>query len=149
LEPVQLIEIAKAEGKHRQSIVALLQEEKLPVADLPKALDNFLVALEEGKVIGAIGLEQIDDLGLLRSMVINRQYRNKGFASQLVRHLEEKASALGISCIYLLTETATAYFERKGYEKINRNEVPKSIQATSEFSSVCPLSAIVMKKQLP
>ena len=50
--------------------------------------------------------------------------------------------------MYMFTETAPQYFERKGYEKISRDSVPKSIHASSEFSSVCPVSAIVMKKSL-
>ncbi len=142
------IEITKADDKFRQSIVSLLQAEKLPVKDLPSPLDNFFVAVEDNNVIGVIGLEQYDKCGLLRSMVVNIQYRNKNIASRLVNKLEEKAGSLGIESIYLLTETAMAYFEKKGYEKISRTEVPKSIQASTEFSSVCPDSAIVMKKAI-
>jgi amino-acid N-acetyltransferase len=142
------IEIIKADDKFRQSIVSLLQTEKLPVEDLPSPLDNFFIAVEDNNVIGVIGLEQYDKCGLLRSMVVNNRYRNKDIASRLVRELEEKAGSLGIESIYLLTETATAYFEKKGYEKISRTEVPKLIQASTEFSSVCPDSAIVMKKAI-
>ncbi len=142
------IEIIKADDKLRQSIVSLLQAEKLTVEDLPSLLDNFFVAIEDNKVIGVIGLEQYDNCGLLRSMVVNNCYRNKNIASRLVNKLEEKAGSLGIESIYLLTETATAYFEKKGYEKISRTEVPKSIQASTEFSSVCPDSAIVMRKSI-
>jgi hypothetical protein len=37
------IEIKESDNWHRQSIVALLQSEKLPVEDLPAGLDNFLL----------------------------------------------------------------------------------------------------------
>ena len=140
--------ITKAGDEQRQSIIALLQVEKLPVEDLPASLDNFFIATEEGKVIGAIGLEQYDNYGLLRSMVVDKEYRNKNIASQLVRQLENYTTTIGITCLYLLTETAAQYFERKGYSKISRDEVPVALQASSEFSSVCPVSAIVMKKPM-
>jgi amino-acid N-acetyltransferase len=140
--------ITQANEQQRTSIIALLQAEKLPVEDLPASLDNFLIATEQDSVIAAIGLEQYDNCGLLRSMVVSREHRNKNIASQLVQGLEGKAVASGIDCMYLLTETATQYFEKKGYERIGRNEVPKAIQGSSEFSSVCPVSAIVMKKPL-
>ncbi len=78
------IEIIKADDKLRQSIVSLLQAEKLPVEDLPSLLDNFFVTIEDNKVIGVIGLEQYDNCGLLRSMVVNNRYRNKNIASRLV-----------------------------------------------------------------
>jgi amino-acid N-acetyltransferase len=142
------IEIIKADDKLRQSIVSLLQAEKLPVEDLPSLLDNFFVAIEDNKVIGVIGLEQYDNCGLLRSMVVNNRYRNKNIASRLVNELETRAGSLGIDRIYLLTETAPAFFEKKGYEKISRTEVPKLIQASTEFSSVCPVSAMAMKKSI-
>jgi amino-acid N-acetyltransferase len=140
--------IAKANKEQRQSIVSLLQSEKLPVIDLPVSLDNFFVSLDDNRVIGAIGLEQYDNCGLLRSLVVDKNYRGKNIASQLVQQLEDYATTIGIDEMYLLTETAPEYFKKKGYEQISRDEVPKPIQASSEFSQVCPVSAIVMKKLL-
>ncbi len=148
MNTINRIQITKADNHYRQSIVSLLQSEKLPVDDLPSQLDNFFVAIEVDKVIGAIGLEQYDNCGLLRSMVVNNEYRNQSIASRLVRELEENAQNLGIDCIYLLTESAPGYFERKGYKKVSRTDVPELIQASSEFSSVCPVSAIAMKKEI-
>jgi len=139
--------ITKAHEQQRASIIALLQSEKLPAEDLPASLYNFLIATEDDKVIGAICLEQYDNYGLLRSMVVNKEYRNKNIATYLIQELESKAITLGIDCIYLFTETAPQYFEKKGYERISTDEVPIPIRASSEFSSVCPDSAIVMKKQ--
>jgi amino-acid N-acetyltransferase len=140
--------IIKAGDNHRSMIIALLQTEKLPVEDLPASLDNFFVALTGDTVTGAIGLEQYGNNALLRSMVVSREHRNKSIAFNLVRQLESYGSSLGISSIYLLTETAPTYFEKKGYIKINREDVPEELRASSEFSHVCPVSAIVMKKDL-
>ncbi len=140
--------ITKASDNHRPMVIALLQAEKLPVEDLPASLHNFFVALNEDKVIGAIGLEQYGNYALLRSMVVHAAHRDKHIASRLVEQLELHGNTLGISDMYLLTETAPAYFEKKGYQKIKREEVPAALQASSEFSHVCPVSAIVMKKEL-
>jgi len=140
--------IIKTGNEQRDAVIALLQSANLPVKDLPNTLDNFFVALHDGKVIGAIGLEQYGDCGLLRSMVVDQRHRNKNIASQLVLQLEQYATGKGIHSIYLLTETAPLFFERKAYNKITREEVPKALQASSEFSHICPVSAIVMHKQL-
>lgn len=142
------IKVTKASNEQREAIVALLQTEKLPVEDLPASLDNFFVVFYEDKVIGAIGLEQYGHYALLRSMVVSKEHRNKNIASGLVEQLEQLSKAIGISYMYLLTETAPGYFEKKGYQRINREEVPPVLQASSEFSHVCPVSAIVMKKEL-
>ena len=140
--------ITKATINQRQSIIQLLQAGKLPVNDLPLSLDHFLVAVDNDKVIGTIGLELYSDCGLLRSMVVDKEHRNKNIASGLIQQLENDAKAKGINCLYLLTETAPQYFERKGYQKITRDEVPEELRASSEFSHVCPVSAIVMKKEI-
>lgn len=140
--------IIKASDSHRPMIIALLKTEKLPVEDLPASMEHFFVAQTGDIVIGAIGLEQYGNNALLRSMVVSREHRNKNIAFNLVRQLESYGSSLGIHSIYLLTETAATYFEKKGYIKINREEVPEEVKASSEFSHVCPVSAIVMKKDL-
>jgi amino-acid N-acetyltransferase len=142
------IEIKESSNGHRQSIVTLLQSEKLPAEDLPASLDNFYVALDQDKVVGAIGLEKYNSCGLLRSLVVNKDYRNEKIAGKLVMQVEGKAKTLRIDCIYLLTETALDYFAKKGYERISRDEVPASLKQSSEFSHVCPQSAIVMQKYI-
>lgn len=144
----EVIEIRNADDGLRTSIVSLLEENKLPTEDLPSSLEQFLVAVEDDMVIGVIGLESYGKYGLLRSMVVDQQHRNKNIASRLVTELENKATAAGIDWIYLLTETASKYFGRKGYQQIDRDTVPDPIKASSEFASVCPTSATVMKKHI-
>lgn len=148
MQTITEINIVKATSRQRQEVINLLAEEHLPTADLPAQLDNFFVAADNHKVIAAIGLETYADCGLLRSMVVNKAYRNRHIAASLVNAIEALAKDSGIACMYLLTETAAVYFEKKGYEKIDRNDVPEAIKVSSEFSSVCPVSATVMKKQL-
>jgi amino-acid N-acetyltransferase len=140
--------IIKASDSQRALVIALLQTEKLPVEDLPPTLDNFYVALKDNTIIGAIGLEQYGNYALLRSAVVSREHRNKNIASNLVDELENYGKHLGVIAMYLLTETAPAYFEKKGYQRIKREDVPPEVKQSSEFSHVCPVSAVVMKKEL-
>ena len=138
--------IEKANSQQRDKIISLLTSANLPVEDLPDSLDNFLVSINDGQLIGAIGLEKYENCGLLRSLVVDKAYRSKNLGSAMVESLEDNAVGLGIECIYLLTETAPDYFEKKGYKRISRDEVPASVKTSSEFGFVCPVSAIVMKK---
>jgi len=116
------------------------------VDDLPEHPDNFFVATDNGRLTGVIGLEIYGDYGLLRSLAVVSEYRNKGIAGKLMEQLESIAKSKGLKELYLLTETAPGYFERKGFQKVTRNEVPEELKTSSEFSHVCPASAIVMKK---
>ena len=143
---VSQIELKLANDSYRDDIIRLLRLENLPVNDLPAHLHDFLVALDSNIVIGAVGLERYENCGLLRSLVVNPSYRNQNIAGELISRLESNAAASGIESIYLLTETAPVYFERKGYSKITRDIVPDVLFSSSEFSHVCPTSAFVMKK---
>ena len=135
-------------NEHRESVIKLLDSAKLPAQDLPVSLDSFFVAIEHDEVIGAAGLEIYGNYGLLRSLVVLPGYQDQGIAGRLVAKVEDFAGQNNLKAVYLLTETAFGYFNRKGYEKIIREDVPVPVQASTEFSHVCPVSAIVMKKEL-
>ncbi len=138
----------KEATNYRQSIVSLLSTEKLPVDDLPVSLDDFIVATQNNEVIGVAGLEVYGDNGLLRSLAVDPALRGQGIANKLLQQIETLAGVKGLKAIYLLTETAPEYFDRKNYTKIKRADVPAEVQRSSEFSYACPQSAIVMKKTL-
>jgi amino-acid N-acetyltransferase len=142
-----MMQIEKAES-YRADLIALLESEKLPTTDLPETLEDFIVAKNNDEVIGVAGLEVYKNYGLLRSVVVLSSYRGKGIANDLLQNIESLAVSKLLKEIYLLTETAPDYFSKKGYNKITRLEVPAEVQQSSEFSHVCPVSAIVMKKEL-
>jgi len=141
------MQIEKAEN-YRAKVIDLLATEKLPTDDLPQTLESFVIALQDEEVIGIAGIEIYDNYGLLRSVAVSKAYRGKGIANQLLDHVEKLAAAKPLREIYLLTETAPEYFSKKGYQKIARAQVPAKVQQSTEFSHVCPQSAIVMKKIL-
>ena len=143
----ELIKILSATDSNRQAIVAMLQAEKLPVDDFPVDVDNFFIASKDDIVVGAAGIELYESHGLLRSLVVDNSYRNLSIAAKLVGAIERKAAELQLTGIYLLTETAKGYFEKKGYITVDRSNVPEAIKQSSEFSHVCPVSAVVMQKQ--
>lgn len=130
----------------KDKVIALLIAEKLPVSDLPADLDNFLVAMIDDEVVGVAGLEIYGTYGLLRSLAVNQDHRGKGIGGELLKDIEGLATLNHLIEVYLLTETAPEYFNRKGYMKIIRGDVPVEVQQSSGFSHVCPQSAIVMKK---
>jgi amino-acid N-acetyltransferase len=142
------MQITKATAQSRNKITDLLQSQQLPSADLPSVLTNFYTVVDNGNVVGLIGMERYNSYGLLRSMVVHPDYRNKQIASTLVKMLEEEATSSGITAMYLLTETADKYFSNRGYITITRDEVPDDVKGSSEFSQTCPVSAIVMRKEL-
>jgi amino-acid N-acetyltransferase len=132
--------------EYREAIVSLLRTEKLPADDLPGALDDFRVVVKNKELAGIAGLEVYGSYGLLRSLAVQTEYRNQGIAGHLLDEVESLAVTKGLKALYLFTETAPDYFSRKNYTKISRADVPAEVQQSTEYSHVCPQSAIVMKK---
>ena len=131
------------------SIVGLLRAADLPVEDLDAAmLDAFVVAIEDGACVGVVGLENRGSNALLRSLAVEPRHRSRGLGARLVDAVETEARARGVTALYLLTTTATAFFERMGYAAHDRAAVPPAIAATTEFSSLCPDTADCLWRDL-
>ena len=128
---------------------ALLSSLELPYSDLTDKPGLSLVGIHSnGVLIATAGIEQHGDISLLRSVAVAQAYRGKGRASKLVEFAENAARSQGMKAIYLLTNTAEAFFSRLGYQVITREETPLDIKRTQQFESLCPVSAKVMRKLL-
>lgn len=131
------------------NVKELLVENQLPTEDLSvNNMEHFFGCGEKENAKGVIGLEIHGEDGLLRSLAVSPIVRGLGCGSALVKKLETHASSIGINHLYLLTDTAEDYFERKGYTTIDRDKVSESIKHTREFSDLCPASAAVMRKNI-
>jgi amino-acid N-acetyltransferase len=130
-------------------IVSLLAAAGLPVADL--AADGqveFLVARLGQRVVGVVGLERFGEFGLLRSLAVSKPHQGLGLGLALTQALEEHAASTGMSSLVLLTETASEFFRRHGYQVVPRDQAPLAVLASSEFRSLCPQSALCLIKRL-
>lgn len=125
-----------------------LAEAHLPHDDLNSHLRHFIVASEGETIVGVIGLEVYDHIGLLRSLVVAPDVRKQGIGRNLVEELCKHAMAQGVCDLYLLTMDAQDYFSRLGFERIERTLVPQLIRTTRQFSELCPSSAILMYRSL-
>jgi amino-acid N-acetyltransferase len=127
----------------------LLLASELPVDDLgPDRLDGFLIAEDDELVVGLIGLEVLGTVGLLRSLVVEKNARRTGLGGKLVGALESAAEAAGIAELWLLTIDAEKFFQRHNYEIVNRERAPDEIRKSDEFSALCPDTAYLMRKSL-
>lgn len=128
-------------------ITALLGANGLPTADLSPAVALFGVRDARG-LQGVVGIEACGPVGLLRSLAVRTDQRRGGMGSALVLEAERVAAARGFRALYLLTTTAEAFFARRGYVRLARDEAPAEIRGTTEFSTICPASAAFMRKDM-
>lgn len=129
------------------TIRRLLREAELPTDGLEEQFGpGYAVAMDEGAVIGAAGVERYGRFGLLRSVVVIPEARSRGAAELLVRDRLAWAGTEGLEAVYLLTTTAARYFGRLGFENVERDALPVEIRDSREFASLCPSTAVAMRR---
>ena len=126
----------------------LLERNGLPTSDLSTARPEFVIASTAGQIVGIGALEYFGSAALLRSVAVETRWRGTGVGRLIVTELERRARAAGITELILLTLTARGFFQGMGYVAKDRSQVPAPVHGSSEFRSLCPVSAVSMTKSL-
>ncbi len=119
----------------------LLKNNDLPIEDIGECAEIFCGMFDGDRLVAAGGLEPAGNFGLLRSVVVQPEYRERGLARAIVEFLLGQAQLQGREAVYLLTETAAGYFENLGFSRVERAQVPAAIAQTRQFAALCPDSA--------
>jgi amino-acid N-acetyltransferase len=130
-------------------VKSFLKENDLPDLGVERCVQNFVIAEDEiGSLIGVAGLETHENNGLLRSVAVRKDSRGKGVGRTLVNAVLGNARTRGLGKIYLLTNHASDYFERLGFQIVDRSDVDVAVKTSVEFTEACPDSAVVMCKTI-
>ncbi|ANM31060.1 hypothetical protein ABI59_17980 [Acidobacteria bacterium Mor1] len=140
--------IEPAGPESRDDILNLLAAAELPAAGAEQHLAHFFVARDGDRLVGSIGLEVYQDVGLLRSLAVVPELRGSGLGRKLVQRLVEHARDLGIVRIYLLTTTAETFFPRFGFQPIPRDAADPRLGESEEFRGACPQDAACLRLEL-
>ena len=142
------LKIQQATERDLDAIKKLLEDNNLPTTDIHQDNIQFFIGLMDDKIMSVIGLEKYNNVGLLRSLAVTDLFKNLQVGSRLIRQIFELCASEHIDKLYLLTTTAEKYFVKFGFLKIDRIEAPDILKQTREFKDICPLSAVLMYKNL-
>ncbi|HEX2530933.1 MAG TPA: arsenic resistance N-acetyltransferase ArsN2 [Burkholderiaceae bacterium] len=127
----------------------ILRSCDLPVEDIDDTQSGrFFGYFADDNLAGVVGLELYPPAALLRSLAVLPPYRGDGVGRALLRFAERQAAMQDVSSLFLLTNSAAAFFAKQGYAMVARSEAPAAIRATTQFASLCPASAVFMAKYL-
>ena len=129
-------------------IERLLNDCGLPSELLLGHLNDFLVAIHDSELLACVGLEIYGKQALLRSLAVLNGFRNQGLGSELCEQILAHAKTRHLQQVFLLTETAAPFFQKLGFTETNRQGAPAKIQATAEFHTICPSTAVCMAADL-
>lgn len=137
--------IAPATDADVSIIKGILVANDLPTAGIDDHWRTFVVARDGEKVVACGGAEAYPMAALIRSVAVLPEYRKHGVGRRIVRELIDRLASHGIREFYLLTTTAESYFGKRGFKKIEREQVHPQLLASREFQDACPASAVCMR----
>lgn len=126
----------------------LLERHHLPLEGVDDHVHTMVVAKEGPRIIGTAAVELYGDGALLRSVAVDPARQDQRLGHQLVSAALTIAQTHGAGTVFLLTTTAAGFFSRLGFEPVERDAVPAAVQASVEFQSACPASAVVTRRLL-
>ena len=129
-------------------VKALLVASELPIDDLDDPTIALHGATHGGRLLGVIGLQVLAGVGLLRSLAVDASARDRGLGGQLCELVLRDARDRGLAEVWLLTTSARDYFTRRGFHAVGREQTPDVVRATAQFTSLCPSTAVVMRRAL-
>ena len=142
------LDITPAAPADLPGIIALLDASRLPRAGIEDHVASTLVARQDAGVVGTAALELYGGAALLRSVAVATTLRGQGLGAALTVAALDLARRRGVETVYLLTETGGHFFPRFGFHAISRAEVDVAVRRSTEFTTACPSSALVMRAKL-
>ncbi len=130
------------------AIAELLIACDLPANDIGDHIASVMTVHCDGQLVATVGFENLGDVGLLRSLAVTPAWRQRGIAGELYRRILGRARKAGVRELFALTTTAEEFFDRRGWRRVERSQVPEVIRATREYTSLCPASATVLAHRL-
>jgi len=138
--------VGPASGGDLDAIRRLLVAALLPSGDVDGPNQRFIVARQNGRVVGCAGLETFGEDGQLRSMAVHWTGRNAGLGTKLHGRLLFEAVQAGVRMLYVVTTTAEDFFARQGYRKVQTAEVPPGVVGSEEYAAFVPGGGVVMAR---
>lgn len=91
------------------------------------SVQQFLVAEVEGRIVGCGALHVMwEDLGEIRTLIVDEAWLHHGIGRALVEALETRARDLGVSRLFCLT-FEVEFFTRRGFEPIGEQIVDPDV----------------------
>ena len=140
------MKLVKAKAIDLSEILDLLQSLGLPVVGVKEHLENFFLIRKGNEIIACSGIEIYKNIGLLRSVAVKPGYQGQGLGIYLTENMLSYVKEKQCKELYLLTNTASNFFVKFGFQQITKDKVNPMIKQSTEFKGACPDTAIIMKK---
>ena len=97
------------------------------MSELYRHLRDFFVVAVDGKVAACGALEIFtENLGEVRSLVVDDEFKGRGFGRLLVERIVEEARVIGLNRLMALTYVAP-FFHKLGFKTVAKDTLPEKV----------------------
>ena len=98
-----------------------------PESDIFSSLRDFYVVEDQGKIVACAALLiYTNELGEVRSLAVDPDYKHHGLGNRMVSQLEADADKLGLSKLMALTYVV-GFFEKLQFDVVDMNALPEKV----------------------
>ena len=131
------------------AVTRLLSVCHLPTPNLHSNDTALFVAKTESHIIGVSGLDVCgQNKGQIRVLAVMPGYRKQNVGRQLVQRVLAEAEHHEIRKLFLLTKTATDYFQSIGFISEDSERPPAGLCQSTTLHDECPLDAQLMSRRV-
>ncbi len=102
-------------------------------SDLEEKIKDYIVYEVDGTVHGCGALHKYGQQGEIAAIVVDEMYINAGIGKKIVSYLMEKALAMKLKQVFLLTTQTSDWFSQLGFEQGKITDLPKEKQKTYNY----------------
>lgn len=135
---------AQIGNEELEALGVALEAASLPADDISAPDVRPFRFTRNRKAVGHGALELHGSDVLLRLILVAADARGEGVGRRIVAWRLAYAGRKGARQAFLFTTNAGAFFEKLGFETINRSRAPRSIMATRQAVGLCPASATLL-----
>lgn len=106
--------------------------------EIDQHVSHFLIVEEVAnkKIVGTVGLEVYQSVGLLRSFLIERSPRSARVSLALMEMILSYAKCLSVRKVYVFTEKRNSFFEEWGFQQVPSEQFPHELQKSKYVRQV-------------
>lgn len=97
-------------------------------SDLEEKIKDYIVYEVDGTVHGCGALHKYGQQGEIAAIVVDEMYINAGIGKRIISYLMEKAYAMKLKQVFLLTTQTSDWFSQLGFVQGNISDLPKEKQ---------------------
>lgn len=100
-----------------------------PLTEIYENIRDFFVVEEHDRIVGCVALHVVwEDLAEIKTLVVDSQFRSRGYGGRLILAAMREARDLEIECVFALTATPS-YFLSRGFEQMDKSDLPHKVWA--------------------